>query len=104
CLRAAPNALLSTPTPRIAVEIGQQVTLGIRPEHVLLDAEGPLHGTVEVIEHLGWRAYIHARLVDQSRFVVESSADVTVRAGDKLRFQIPGPMAHLFGGTGQRLS
>lgn len=103
-LNTALDTVLTMTAPHVAPHIGQRVTIGIRPEHVVIDPRGPLRGTVEVIEHLGARAYIHARLADQNRFVAEAPAEIRVHAGEQISFQIRGEMAHVFDSSGQTLS
>ena len=76
-----------------------QLTLGIRAEHVL-----PGHGSparVEVVEHLGERTLIHARLGDGSVLVYDEPGDVTLHAGDKVALQADGAASHLFDHAGR---
>ena len=99
-----PHGEFSVPLPSNAPQPGQKLTLGIRPEHVLVEPHGPLSGEVEVIEHLGARAYIHARLAGGTKFVAESSGDTNVRAGDAIRFQLRRELTHLFDSAGKTLA
>ncbi|CAN7323635.1 ABC transporter ATP-binding protein [Massilia sp. LjRoot122] len=38
---------------------GSRVTVGLRPEHLAPDPDGPLRGTVALIERLGAESYVH---------------------------------------------
>ena len=76
---------------------GQEVVLGIRPEHIAIAAEGPLQARVEQIEP--WvtaRAQIiHARL-DGSSCVVRTGAEVSVKVGDLVSLWFDEERLHLF--------
>jgi multiple sugar transport system ATP-binding protein len=43
----------------LAAAPGQQLTVGIRPEHLVEDARGPLRGKVVLVERLGAESYVH---------------------------------------------
>ncbi|NIC38277.1 sn-glycerol-3-phosphate ABC transporter ATP-binding protein UgpC [Halomonas desiderata] len=78
------------------------LTLGIRPEHLQLDPQGPLSGRIEVIERLGGVTSLYVRMQDT---LVTMSADGNVdsRVGDSLRFGFERDCAHLFDGEGLAL-
>jgi len=74
-------------------------TLGTRAEHVQAGEGSP--ATIEVVEHLGERTLIHARLQDGSVLVYAEPGDATLRAGDAVALQVNGAAAHLFDDTGR---
>ena len=82
---------------------GERVKLGVRPEHVALEQDGELPGEIDVLEHLGPRAYLHARLADGTRLVAQAPGNTAVRAGDRVAFRIHPEAAHLFDGSGRAL-
>ncbi len=86
------------------LEIGQDVTLGIRPEHVLYE-EGrgsPLTLDCEVTEQLGEITYIHAQTAGDCKMIVERRGDRSIRDNDRLPVFIPRDKALLFDAGGRR--
>jgi multiple sugar transport system ATP-binding protein len=48
-----------------ALEPGRELAVGVRPEHLALgEAEGAIHGTVSVVEHLGHETYVYVDTAD----------------------------------------
>jgi multiple sugar transport system ATP-binding protein len=55
----------SLPLPAGAgVESGRELSVGVRPEHLVLSADGALAGTVSVVEHLGHETYVYVDTAD----------------------------------------
>ena len=75
------------------------LTLGVRAEHVVAGQGSP--AVVEVVEHLGERTLIHARLRDGSALVYAEPGDSALRAGDAVALQADGSAVHLFDGAGR---
>ena len=73
--------------------------LGLRPEHVRVAAEGAA-ATVELVERLGERTLVYARLADGQAITAEDDGDSRARIGDKVHLRIDGAAAHLFGPDG----
>jgi multiple sugar transport system ATP-binding protein len=73
--------------------------LGLRPEHVRVAPEGAA-ATVELVERLGERTLVYARLGDGQAVTGEDVGDSRVRIGDKVHLAIDGAAAHLFGPDG----
>jgi multiple sugar transport system ATP-binding protein len=73
--------------------------LGVRAEHVQLG--GDTKAEAEVVEHLGERTLIHARLSDGATLVCEDSGDSLVKVGDPISLAIPGASVHLFDAQGR---
>ncbi|NIC07504.1 ABC transporter ATP-binding protein [Billgrantia bachuensis] len=71
------------------------LTLGIRPEHLRLEPEGPLSGRIEVIERLGGVTSLYVRMQD-TLVTVSADGNVDSRVGDILRFGFDRACAHLF--------
>jgi ABC-type sugar transport system ATPase subunit len=85
------------------VKAGDQVTLGIRPEHMVAgstNGHGRIDGVVEVIEQLGESHFIYARLADTSLVTLRASGDSDLAVGAKLTIGIPGDLCHLFKADG----
>jgi multiple sugar transport system ATP-binding protein len=74
---------------------GSELTLGIRPEHLVTAARGPLPAQVEMVEFLGERTLAHVRLVDGTR-AIATVAGVSPVAGETVQLELAMDEAHLF--------
>jgi multiple sugar transport system ATP-binding protein len=95
---------VDTAVPRDSLPPGEKVELGLRPEHVRVaaGADSATRATVELVERLGERSLVYARLNDGAAVTAEDSGTTTIRTGDQVGLSIDGAAAHLFGpdGTG----
>jgi ABC-type sugar transport system ATPase subunit len=71
------------------------VTLGLRPEHLVLSADGPIPGKVLAIEQLGSETLIHVENIS-STIVVKAGRDNAVDIGETVRLSFDPRHAHLF--------
>ena len=89
---------------------GDAVTLGIRPEHLVLTAapEGDFTAAAYLVEMLGSDTFIHLRHGDESEggefLVVRDSAGRQLKASDHVSLALPGSACHLFDDRGRRIS
>lgn len=81
---------------------GQMVTLGIRPEHVRIAPDGPLHGRVERIEHIGFEAHIHVQ-TDDAALIVRAGPNIALHAGERVKIAFDLARLHIFGPDGAAL-
>jgi multiple sugar transport system ATP-binding protein len=102
-LLLATGESVTVPVSSSTLNPGQRVKLGIRAEHVALHSDGQLRGEVEVLEHLGSRAYLHARLKDNTRFVVQTDGDTAARSGDRVTLRVRAEACHLFDASGKTM-
>ena len=77
-------------------------TLGLRPEHLGVDPDGALVGTVEVFEHLGGEAFVHLALEGGQELVAKLDGDGSFRPGETLRLGTSAGRCHVFDGSGRR--
>jgi multiple sugar transport system ATP-binding protein len=75
------------------------VQLGVRPESVRIAADG-VAAKVELLERLGERTLVYARLSDGQAITGEDAGDSRVRIGDTVQLAVDGAAAHLFGPDG----
>jgi multiple sugar transport system ATP-binding protein len=101
---------LETGGPRIALPPragaaapGQPVTLGVRPEALRPDANGPLFGEVRLPERLGGLTLLHATLAGGQAVVVQIEGSDPTRAHQPIRLAVDGAACHLFDGEGRAL-
>ncbi|HVE08691.1 MAG TPA: sn-glycerol-3-phosphate ABC transporter ATP-binding protein UgpC [Paraburkholderia sp.] len=114
------GAPLVVPVSAEAVEAGQQLTLGIRPEHFVegvdggtsggassgtsgTSADSTLSGEVMVIEHLGSETLLHLRLADERVIQVKGSGESSAAEGQTIRAGFSVRHVHLFREDGRAL-
>ena len=88
--------------PKIRLDPGRPVTVGIRPEH--LATGGGMDVQVELVELLGADTLVHARLSDGKSLIVRLPGNQVPAAGDRLPIQAYDGAWHIFDSeTGKRL-
>ena len=81
------------------VSPGSKVTLGIRPEHVLIggEGEGTVKGEVLYVEKLGEASYLYLQLPGiENNVVVRQQGDTIATMGDTISVALPAENCHLF--------
>ncbi len=95
---------LRTEVPRDSLPAGATVEVGFRPEGVRVcrDGAGDTIAQVQLVERLGERSLVYARLRDGSAVTAEDEGTTAVKVGDEVQLAIYSSAAHLFGpdGTG----
>jgi multiple sugar transport system ATP-binding protein len=116
-----------------AVDTGDELTVGIRPQDLTLSADGPFRGEVTLVELLGWEAYVHIEcsaqtgalrpavdiaaragngrrgraVIDKPSYTVIARADGRaageLEVGDSVGFAVDADKLHFFGADGERL-
>jgi lactose/L-arabinose transport system ATP-binding protein len=88
-----------------ALQPGQPVTLGIRPEHFDLSATTGTRFDLkaDVTEELGEITYVHAYTADGTHLVIEKRGDRSLAEGTPISVGIPPAKAFLFDKDGARL-
>jgi len=96
--------------PRVAVPsqaadgaAGRPVTLGIRPEALRPDANGPLYGEVKLAERLGGLTLLHVGLAGGQNVIVQIEGSAPTRAHEAIRLAVDGAACHVFDAEGQAL-
>jgi multiple sugar transport system ATP-binding protein len=81
---------------------GGPLQIGLRPEYVRVAPHDDAATTakVELVERLGERTLIYARLPDERPITAEDEGYSRVRVGDRIGLRIDGAAAHLFGADG----
>jgi ABC-type sugar transport system ATPase subunit len=82
---------------------GSTATLGIRPEHLSVDPNGPLTAIVEAVEVLGAETIIHARLASGASITVSLRGISGVKQGAAVRLGLDPRFAHVFDENGMAL-
>ena len=91
-----------------ALNVGQPVTFGVRPEHLELvegvqDAPADtaqessvLTRAVSLVEQLGEHSYVHLEEGEGVVLVAKAPGDTRLKQGDQAAFRAPAPACHLF--------
>ncbi len=82
---------------------GVAVTLGVRPEHLLLDgkADATLPGKVRLAEYLGSETMFYATLGDGSEIAVKADGLAKADMGSTLKIGVNAAACHLFDAAGK---
>nr|WP_315398772.1 sn-glycerol-3-phosphate ABC transporter ATP-binding protein UgpC [uncultured Duganella sp.] len=81
-----------------------EVTVGIRPEHLVADPHGPIQGEVLLVERLGAESYVHLAVAGLAKPLMVVVRGEPPAANSTWRV---GPMAgrvHVFDGAGLRIA
>lgn len=73
-----------------------EVKLGLRPEHLMLDEQGPLKGIVSVFEHLGGESFVHMSLPDNQTLVAKLDGERSFSVGETCTLSIRPEHCHVF--------
>jgi sn-glycerol 3-phosphate transport system ATP-binding protein len=89
-----------------AVAPGTAVTLGVRPEDLVPDANGALEFETELVEPLGADTLLHCRFGEGRELVtIRLAGHVLAKPGDRRRFAVAPPKLHVFeAATGRRMA
>ncbi len=75
--------------------------LGIRPEALTVVAEGLTKATATVVERLGDRTLVYAKLADGTQVIAQDGGKSQVKAGDSIGLSFDTNELHLFDGQGR---
>ncbi|NVM75287.1 multiple sugar transport system ATP-binding protein [Duganella sp. SG902] len=78
------------------------LTLGIRPEHMVLGQDG-WQGRIVHIEALGEHSYVHLAWADGQPTLIAKTQEEGLRVGDTLAFSLPAAALHAFRSDGVAL-
>ncbi|EIJ44981.1 maltose/maltodextrin ABC transporter ATPase [Herbaspirillum sp. GW103] len=88
------------------VQAGQQVTVGVRPEHMEIGTQGQYGITREVmlVERLGEQTYVHLDEPAGQPLVAKAPGDARIARGERLRVTVTPSCAYLFDEDGVALA
>jgi multiple sugar transport system ATP-binding protein len=97
----APAVGGSVVVPGVQAAAGTAATLGVRPEHLLLQPQPgalPLPITVAQVEQLGGLSLIYGTLSGDpgTRITLQSAGQVRTAVGDQLMAHAPAELCHVF--------
>ena len=97
------GTMLDVPGDPGAAAAGDQVTTGIRPEHMTLVAHGGLAAQVQAVENLGSESYIHLKMASGELLTIRVNGETGVRPDERVQLQIDPKFVHLFDGKGDAM-
>jgi multiple sugar transport system ATP-binding protein len=78
-----------------ALRVGERVTVGVRPEHVVVGA-GAGRGELTHIEQLGESSHLYLQIPGEDRLLLAKAANGFARLGQVISFDLPAQRAHVF--------
>jgi multiple sugar transport system ATP-binding protein len=101
-LKLGDGTIIETRVPRSALPQWTNLRVGLRPEAVRVGGrgKGTAKAKVELVERLGERTLIYARLGDGQPITAEDEGDSKVKIGDNVPLKIDGAAAHVFDSDG----
>ncbi|MVS98817.1 ABC transporter ATP-binding protein [Devosia marina] len=84
--------------------VGKKLTMGVRPHDLYLSGDGPLKGTVILVEHLGNETLVSLSLTNGQAVIVALDGDTECRVGQTLKVGFPANKVHLFEENGNRVA
>jgi multiple sugar transport system ATP-binding protein len=96
------GTVVETRVPRAALPQWNNLRLGLRPEaaRIAKRGRGTAKAKVELVERLGERTLIYARLADGQSITAEDEGDSAVTIGDEVSLKIEGAAAYIFDSDG----
>jgi ABC-type sugar transport system ATPase subunit len=91
--------------PATSLTVGDALTVGARPEHLVRGADGPFvaEGVVELVERLGESSFAHVRRADDRLFVAEVRGRETPNPGETMTLAAAAQDVHVFDASGLRV-
>lgn len=98
---AGPGGInVTVPVGASALRTGTAVTLGIRPEHLVVDPNGSVIGHALIAERLGGLTLLHVELQDKTMLVVQTDGADATKVHQQVRLSISPAHSHVFGPDG----
>jgi multiple sugar transport system ATP-binding protein len=79
-------------------------TIGIRPEHLVIDQNGPWQGVVGLAEHLGSDTFLKIAIDGMDPITLRADGELMLRHGDKIGLAPMAGKLHRFGPDGKSLA
>ncbi len=97
---------LAVPRPAEAAKAGEQITVGVRPQHIRLAEPGEesIGAKVDLVEALGSETVVHARVSTGELLLAVLAGQHTLSVGDEVRLTFDAQDLHLFGSDELRIA
>lgn len=101
------NCRLLLDTNSLDMRVGDEVVLGIRPEHVVIRSPGKeldgIEGEIFATERLGSESYLYVKSGGLGEITVRQEGQTRAVAGDKIDLRLPPEDCHLFAKAGHSI-
>ncbi len=87
-----------------SIRTGDQVTIGVRPEMLMLASDGPLNAIVDLVEQLGNVQLVYASLADGQGVVAELRGAAAPKVGEAVRLALGQGIRHVFDAEGRAVT
>jgi multiple sugar transport system ATP-binding protein len=77
-------------------KVGDNVTLGVRPEHMRPAGEGEIAGEVMVVERLGGETFLYTQLGDGSMHIIQADGEIPTGVHEHIKVKLDPATCHLF--------
>jgi len=77
-------------------QVGEPVTLGIRPNHLRHDEAGPVKVLVKSVEQLGGESYVYGHTTKGAPITLHAQGQTAIDFGDTVHVSAPPDQIHLF--------
>jgi multiple sugar transport system ATP-binding protein len=94
---------LSLPFGGDNMRAGQKLSLGIRPEHIDVAADGDIEMSVDLAEQLGGETYCYATAKGLPQFTIRETGQANRSRGDTVRIRLRRDCVHLFAEDGKAI-
>jgi multiple sugar transport system ATP-binding protein len=92
-------------TDRTLAEVAENADqMGIRPEHIELDSEGPVRGKIAVVERLGADSFLHVDLEAGTTILVRQNGNSSLEEETNVRMRFLPEHLHLFNVEGKAVT
>ncbi|MGB7249369.1 MAG: sn-glycerol-3-phosphate ABC transporter ATP-binding protein UgpC [Phormidesmis sp.] len=96
-LRLPGDATVTVPVQPKTLTVGDRATIGVRPEHMRIDANNPtIMGEVLVVERLGDATSLYVKVSGGETLIVQAEGDRHISVRDQVPIHIDGNLCHLF--------
>ncbi len=93
---ASGDVHVTAPVATDGLNSGMNVTLGVRPEHIAINDNGPIAGRALIAERLGGLTLLHVELSDKTTLVVQTDGADATRVHEPVRLSIDGAHSQVF--------
>ena len=94
---------VSVPVTPTNATVGSPGTIGLRPENLAIAPEGPLGGTIAVVEHLGGETLLYIDVGNGHLVTVKAAGSTGAAVGQAVRLSVDAAEAKLFDKDGAAL-
>lgn len=102
-VRLPNGGTISAPVTPDGVQTGENVTLGVRPDHIQVRAQGLLTGRIELVEELGENHLLYVDVGHGNRLTVRIPGGAHMDIGSQVSLALSQESCHLFRQTGEAL-